>query len=444
MKAKLPILAAALILLFGGSMLAQSVNFRFNNYFYGWQRIDSLSTNSSAKTLHVRGYQNYLLEFNSGQWTFNTLAQTEEDVVKKVGRGFHYRFYNLYVKGSNLFNVLDVKLGRQNVFAGTGKGTMDGLLLKVKAGKNKEYQLALYGGALAPYDYEIKEYPEIKNNRMFGAQFTYYGVKDLMVGVSYANKKRSVESYNAFRLDSAFNTSEREITFDGPAEQLAGLDFNYTYMGMYNFYGKAYYDVTMKKFYRGEFNVRASLKNGVRLSAGYIYREPHFVYNSIFWVFNYTKNQEIEGGVDYTLKNGINIYGRVGAVIYDKSKDNSLTTSGKNTSLKISAGFTHANYGLTFTRYMGYAGESDGITGYAQRDIMKDKLSGSASLSYSRYKLGDYDVDKVNALSGMLGFTYRPMPQFSVDVQGQFITNRIYKTDTRFLVGFSYWVFKKL
>jgi hypothetical protein len=426
--------------------MSQSVNFRFNNYFYAWQRIDSLSNNSDAKTLHIRGYQNYLLEFNSGKWSFNTLAQTEEDVIHKVGRGFHYRFYNAYIKGTNLFNVLDVKLGRQNIFAGTGRGTMDGLHFKVKAGKNKEYQLAVYGGALAPYTYEFSEYPEIKKNYMFGAQFTYYGVKDLMASVSYANKKRTPESYTAYRLDSLFNTTTREITFDGPAEQLAGLDFNYTYLGNYNFYGKAYYDITLKKFYKGEFNVRANLQGGVRASAGYIYREPHFTYNSIFWVFNYTKNQEIEGGLDYTLKNGINIYGRAGYIIYDKAVISSITTpsGGKNTSLKLQAGFTHANYGLSFTRYMGYAGESDGISGYAQREIIKGLLSGSASLSYSRYKLGDYEVDRVNAFSGMLGITYRPMPQISVDAQGQMIINRIYKTDARFLIGFNYWLFKKL
>jgi hypothetical protein len=93
---------------------------------------------------------------------------------------------------------------------------------------------------------------------------------------------------------------------------------------------------------------------------------------------------------------------------------------------------------------MGYSGESDGVSAYFQRDIYKDKVSGSASVNYSNYKLGDYEVDKVNAFSGQLGFTFRPMPQFSVDVQGQFLINRIYKSDARCLVGFSYWLFKKL
>ena len=71
-------------------------------------------------------------------------------------------------------------------------------------------------------------------------------------------------------------------------------------------------------------------------------------------------------------------------------------------------------------------------------------ISGSASVNYSNYKLGDYEVDKVNAFSGQLGITYRPMPQFSVDIQGQFLINRIYKSDARILAGFSYWLFKKL
>lgn len=447
MKARIAKLVTALfVLCLTNSAMSQSVNFRFNNFFYGWQRIDSLSTGSEAKTTHLRGYQNYLIEFNSGKWSFNTLAQTEEDVMNRVGKGFHYRFYNLFIKGTNLFNILDVKLGRQNIFAGTGRGTMDGLHLKIKAGKFKEYQLALYGGALTPYTYEFNEYPSIKNSYMFGAQFTYYGVKDLMASVSYANKNRTPESYTALRIDSLFNTTTREISFDGPAEQLAGLDLNYLYLGKYNFYGKAYYDITLKRFFKGEFNVRANLPNNFRVFAGYIYREPYYSYNSIFWVFNYTKNQEIEGGVDYTLKNGINIYGRLGYIIYDKTDVLTITTPtpGKNTSLKVQAGFTHANYGLSFTRYMGYSGESDGISGYAQYELIKGLLSGSASLSYSRYKLGDYEVEKVNSFSGMAGVTYRPLPQLSVDAQAQMIINRIYKTDTRFLIGFNYWLFKKL
>src|SRR4030095_2678577 len=258
MRPKIIILA---VLLAADITLAQSVNFRFNNYFYGWQRLDSLSDNSSAKTTHLRGYQNYLLEFNRGKWSFNTLAQTEEDLINRVGRGFHYRFYNLYIKGTNLFDLLDVKLGRQYIYAGTGNGTLDGLHLRFKAGKNKEYQLAVYGGALAPYTYDFGKYPEIKNNYHFGAQFTYYGVRDLMAAVSYSNKKLTPEPYTALRMDSLFNLYDRTIALNGPSEQLIGADVNYTYLGEHNIYGKAYYDIGQNKFYRGEVNARITIKD---------------------------------------------------------------------------------------------------------------------------------------------------------------------------------------
>lgn len=417
------------------SFYSQNLNLRFSTFFYGWERADSVTqTGTDApKTLHVKGYQNLLLQANKNQWSFNTSIQTEEDVVKKMGRGFAYRFYNLYIKGSNLFNLLDIKAGRQYVYAGVGKGPIDGLYFKVKGGKNKEFQFTGFGGALTPYDYSFDNYPKIKENFLAGAQFTYFGVKNLMAAASFSYKKRKMPSYYALRVDSTFNAQEVLIDVEAPAEMLAGVDFNYTYLMKHNFYGKAYYDIKMKKFYRGEFNARINAYKNLNVSASYTYNQPQLNFNTIFSVFTHKQNQEIEGGVDYTLKNGINIFARVSDVLFDGDH-----------SLRLQAGFNHSNYGLNFIRYMGYSGESDGVNGYYLRQIVPEILSTSVSLSYARYRLGDYTTEKVNSLSGMLGFTYRPNRQFTVDVQGQFIQNRVYKLDSRFLVGISYWLFKKL
>lgn len=442
MNLKLIIVFAAVC--FAASTMAQSINLRFSTYFYGWQRIDSLSDESSAKTTHIRGYQNLLLEIAGGKWSFNTLAQTEEDLANKIGDGFNYRLYNAYIRGN--FDRFDVKLGRQFIYSGVGRGTIDGLFIKLKAGKKKEYQLTAYGGSVAPYTYDFEDYPSISDNYMAGAQFQYYGVKDLMLGLSYVYKRTLPPSYTASRMDSAFVTSQREISFDGPASHLAGFDFNYTYLLKHNFYGKAYFDIQMKKLYRAEVNVRATVADNLIASVGYTYRQPHISYNSIFWVFGNTKeNQEIEGGLDYTLKNGLNFYGRAAVVLFGKPEATTIsqtTTDTKTNSIKIQAGVTHPMYGLSFIKYMGYTGESDGVYGYYQRQLMKDKLSTSLSLSYSRYQLGEFEYDKVNSLAGALGFTFRPMPQVSIDAQGQILINRIYKTDTRVLVGLSYWLFK--
>jgi hypothetical protein len=435
-------LLTVIILLFStaGILKSQSLNLRFSTYFYGWQRADTITaTGSEGKTTHMRGYQNLLLNFNKDKWSFNTLVQTEEDVINKIEKGFNYRLYNIYISGTNLFNALDLKLGRQYVFAGVGKGPADGLYFKVKAGKNKEYQVAGFGGVLTPYDYSFKNYPTLKDNYMVGGQLSYYGVRDLFVGLSYVNKKRQLPSYWAARIDTSFNTNFVMVEPDSKADQLAGLDFNYTYMLVHNFYGKAYFDIYRKKFYWGEVNARFKAMDNLHLSAGYTYREPQLSYNTIFWVFEHKQRNEIEGGADYTLKNGINLYARVSDVIYSNTDGDSL----KNNSLKLNIGFSHPSYGFSFVKYLGYAGESDGISGYFQRELIKPILTATASLSFSRYYIGEFETDKVNSFSGLVGFTYRPTPQFSVDAQGQFLFNKIYKLDSRFLIGINYWLFKK-
>ena len=77
---------------------AQTINLRLSTYFYSWQRIDSINNPSSNKTTHIQGYQSLFLDVNKNKWSFNTLLQTEEDVIHRIDRGFSYRFFNLYVK----------------------------------------------------------------------------------------------------------------------------------------------------------------------------------------------------------------------------------------------------------------------------------------------------------------------------------------------------------
>jgi|WetSurMetagenome_2_1015567.scaffolds.fasta_scaffold07100_3 hypothetical protein len=422
-----------LFLLSASYIRSQTINARFSTYFYTWQRLDSVAASGSETyTNHLKGYQNLLFDVSSKKWSFNTFLQTDEDVVNKIGRGFGYRFYNLYVKGTNLFDVMDLKLGRSFITAGVYKSSTDGLYMKLKLGKNKEYQVIAYGGELTPLSYEIDKYPNIKDNYSVGGQFLYYGVKDLMLGLSYSNKHRKPESYYALRADSLFNTREVLVETDSPADQLAGLDINYTFKQKHNFYGKAYFDINVRKLYRGEFNTSVQANDNIRISASYLYREPQISYNTIFWVFTHKQNQEIEGGIDYLFNNGINVYGRLGNVFYDG--DNSL---------KLQLGVSSSFYGISFVKYTGYAGESDGFNGYLSHELIKSKLVLSSNLNYSRYKIGNYSSDRLNAFAGSLGFTYRPEPRISVDAQGQFITNEIYKFDTRFLVGFNYWLFSK-
>jgi len=439
---------------FSGLLSSQTINLRFSSYFYGWQRADSLNVIATPKTMHVRGYQNLMLDFSKEKWGFNTLIQTDEDVIHKIDKGFDYRFYNIYLRGTNLFNILDIKLGRQYVFAGVGKGAVDGLWLKVKAGKNKEYQLALYGGYTTPYDYMFNKYPKFIENYSAGAIFTYNGIKDLSASLSYLNRRRKLQSYEAIRLDSSLNAYTVLIDPDSRSEHYAGFDFTYSFKNKYNFYGKAFYDIAIRKFYRGEFNLRAGIGKNLNISAGYMYRLPQIRYNSIFWVFENKQSMEVEGGIDYVLPKGFNLFARVANVFYKSTDEENpaanVIANDKNYALRITGGFSHPSYGLSYVKYTGYAGESDGVSGYYYRSFWDNKLSTSLSLGYSRYRLGEFEttangtkIDRVNSLTAMLGFTYRSNPHLSVDLQGQFLKNQIYSSDVRFLIGFNFWLFRK-
>jgi hypothetical protein len=412
---------------------SQTISTRLSTYFYTWERYDSILTGGEySSTSHLRGYQNLLLDITEGKWSFSTSVQTEEDLMEKSGRGFAYRFYNAYIKGSNLFDVLDVKLGRQYVSAGTGRGTLDGINLKLKLGKEKEFHLSGYAGGLTPYTYDFDDYGVFFKNFAFGGQLSYFGVKDLKLSASYFNKNRKPQSYTTVRADSSLNRMEYVVDIDEFADQLGGLDFSFR-KPKYDFFGKLYYDFNLKKLYRGEINGSVSATDKLRFSLGYTYRQPQISYNSIFWVFNYRQYNELEIGADYLVNKNINIYARAANVFYTDEN-----------SLRAQLGFSHPNFGLSIIKYTGYAGESEGAYGYFNYELMKSKLSLTSGLSYSNYKIKNYSDEKENSFSGMLGFTYRPVNRVTIDVQGQLISNRIYKTDTRLLVGINYWLFSKL
>jgi hypothetical protein len=434
---KLILITFVLFFAFLTSGFSQTINLRLNSSFYTWKRLDAVpdTLKSATYTNHLTGYQNMALDLNFGKWTFSTSVQTDEDVINKTyGRGFSYRFFDVYLKGSNLFNVLDLKLGRQYVSAGSGRGTIDGGQFKLKFGEKKEYQLIGYGGYLTPLAYDFEGYnKKLSENFLAGGQFLYYGVKDLSVGLSYANKNRAMEPYWTTRADSLFNPMDYYVQPESQANQSAGVDLTYRILKKHNLYGRAYYDFNLKKFYKGEFNGIFALNDRIKLSVGYFYKEPQLSVNTIFWVFNYQKYQEVQSGLDYTTKflgTDINIYGRFGGVIYDK--DNSL---------KFQLGVSSSSYGVGITKYTGYSGESEGVFAYYNKDIVKSMLALTSSINYSRYNLGNYNNDKVDVFGATLGLTYRPVSRFSIDAQGQLMSNEIYKTDTRFLIGFNYWLF---
>ena len=59
-------------------------------------------------------------------------------------------------------------------------------------------------------------------------------------------------------------------------------------------------------------------------------------------------------------------------------------------------------------------------------------------MTYTSYRLSA-DDPKDNALAVLLGATVRPVRNFTFDVQGQWMKNRLYDRDMRLQVKLMYW-----
>ncbi|MCX7833702.1 MAG: hypothetical protein N2490_05780 [Ignavibacteria bacterium] len=412
---------------------SQNFNFRINTYFYSFERYDSIkSTSEKSSEKFVKGYQTVLIDISHKKWSFNTSLQTEEDVIGKTGKGFDFRFYSAYFKGNDIFNLIDIKLGRQYFSAGVGRGTIDGMLFKVKLGNEKHLQIKGYIGANTPVSYNFNDYGKISENFSLGTQFSYFGIEPLSLSLSYFLKRSKPKPFYTVRPDSIFNPKQVLIDIDAFENNLAGFDLDYSKRN-YSFAGKLYFDLSKKNFYKIELNASYNFIEYLKISTGYLYRKPLISYNSIFWVFNQRQIQELEIGLDYIWNENYNFYARLANVFYED--DNSL---------KISCGLSHPAYGISFVKYSGYAGESDGIYGYFNYDIISKILSITTGVNFSRYRLDNYIDSKENAFAGIVGIVYRPINRLNFDLQGQFIKNRIYKFDTRILLGCNYWLFIRM
>ncbi len=64
-------------------------------------------------------------------------------------------------------------------------------------------------------------------------------------------------------------------------------------------------------------------------------------------------------------------------------------------------------------------------------------------IGYAHYKLSS-DDQMTDAISAAIGAVYRPVPVFSLDVQAQWIQNKIYCNDARFFLRISYYLGERL
>ncbi len=284
---------------------AQFFQLRLVSSVYSWQRQDTVGQSSN----HLFGYQTAQLSLAGEHLSFHTYLQGFNDFSGPLENDGTIRFYNFYLKYSNLYDKVDLSLGRQFVYAGVGNGTIDGGVATVRLIDSQLKILGYYGTLPSP-EQKLEMVGDQKNNNMFGGQIICIPNEYLRFSLSYMHENQEPEAYWAMRAyDSTYNTHDVEITPAASAEEFASMDINFDY-SIVSAYARGDYDINLDKLSRIQLFTHIKINEPLSITGEYIHRDPQLSYNSIFWVFAYNTISEYEIGAEYALCKNWQVFGK--------------------------------------------------------------------------------------------------------------------------------------
>lgn len=409
------------LLLFGlpAFLSAQNINGRFSSSIYTFERFDT----ANASNTYIRSYQLLSLNVSKDKFTLRSYFNLENELSKKQESDPRLRFYNLYLEGRNLFNIATIKIGRQPIFRSVIGGVFDGANLDLRY---KDYKLSGFYGANVPAYQKLEVINDWKDNNIYGGNFTARFLKDFQLDLGFVNKNFRPDNIYT-RYDQGTDTIRALIESKSNQFKFASAELSYDMQGVFSLNTEYEYDLNFEKTSKVEFNGRYEQIKNLGLNVYYNYREPRIRYNSIFSVFDFGNTQEIEAGVDYKISDMFTAIGKFGYVTYND--DNSQ---------RFTAGLNSKLGSILYRKNLGYAGEQDALSLYSSYSFMEGLLTPSVGLSFTSYKLSE-NAEKNNLVSFLAGLNYRPFRVLSFDMQGQYLSNKIYKNDFRFLFKINYW-----
>ena len=416
-------LLTLLLLVITFASYAQNISGRFSSSVYTFERFDSLETS----TTYARAFQLLSLNVSQDKVSLRSSMNLETN-LKKEQQVDHprLRFYNLYLEARDLFDIATLKFGRQPQFNSLIGGVFDGINLDLHKG---DYKLSGFYGANVPAYQKLEIIDDWGDNYVLGASFRMNFLTNFRFEASYANKNFKQQEFEATRYsdDELMNPIQVLIRNKSNQYEFVSGEISYSLKKMISVDTKYEYDLNFNETSRVEVFGRYEQVEDLGINVYYNYREPRVRYNSIFSVFDFGNSQEIEVGGDYRLNPNYTVIAKFANVTYE-TENSQRITAGLNTSWGT----------LSYRKNLGYAGELDAVSVYSAYSLIEGLITPSLGLSYTTYKLSE-SAEKNNLVSVLAGVNYRPFKVFSVDLQGQYMNNKIYKDDYRFFLKLNYW-----
>lgn len=406
---------------------AQLVTGRLATSLYAWERFDTVGTSQQS----MRAFQAVQLSIAQGDVSLHTSLMGTANVTGEFGDAGRVRLYNLYLSWRNIGKALDLHFGRQFVYAGVGNGSIDGIMAQAHFLDHAITVTGFGGATVSPEFTEIRK--NMHDNYHFGGQIVTSLFPATRIGLSYANRREERDPYWALRArDTLFSPVPYYVTNDPDAEALGSADVSYTLRDRLSLYGRYDYDFNNDRTSRAQGSVRVNLTGALALTGDYIHRIPRISFNSIFSAFVTNAVNEIEGGVEYGFTPMLRAFGRIASVSYT-DEQSTRWTAGVNT-----------GYGsFTYSGSDGYAGELSAVSIQGSYPLFGRMVVPSAGLSFASYRLNK-ESDRATAVGVLLGAMVRPAPSFTVDVQGQWLNNKLMQRDMRLQVKLMYWFAQRL
>ncbi len=363
----------------------------FNNYFDNKKQVE-IGQYLSASITKID---------DAGKFSIEGYGRMTQDV--RNDEGFQGRVYYLYANYRDLFNMVDVRLGRQYVNYSAGSALIDGAKIDVKnigpvalsvmGGRNITYNL--YNESTHEGDYAV------------GVSAYLYNMKDTDLEISWYHK----------------------LVKDDVAQDILGASFKQYLFNQLKLYGNTRYDLASEVF--GELLAGVSYfpLDNLIFTAEWYQSYPMFDATSIYSVFAVNRYQEGVIKADYRINKMFSVNAGYTRQDYEE---------GASDVFEVGVGIRPLDtlrMNLNYDYISGYDGKRNGANVDVEYEALKD-LKVAAGFQYN--------VDKYDALTGEVigrsywgGAKYQLNKTMSMNARIENNVNSFYKEDWRGRVAFN-------
>jgi hypothetical protein len=334
--------------------------------------------------------------------TFQGYGRITQDI--RNGEGFNGRLYYLYGDYSNLFDKVDIRLGRQFVNYAAGSAIIDGgkidlknvgpVAFSVMGGRNVFFSLD--GEATRSRDFA------------FGVAASLYGFRKTDAELSYFMK-----------LDN-----------DGIARDQLGATFKQYLLNSLKVYATTRFDIPSETFSEVLAGVKYYPRADLVLTGEWYQSYPTFDSTSIYSVFAVSRYQEGVFKVDYSINDKISVNAGYSRQVYEDADANVFEVGCRIRPIE------NLNVTLNYDHRNGYGGRLNGGIADVAYDITKQfEIAGGIHFDV-------YERDRVTgeetARKYWLGSKFKFNDKMSASVRVEDNVNARYKEDWSGRTAFNY------